>query len=68
MSFVLYFFHYFFHQGIIARELKLNDFIIKGNWTITALYGHQVMSISLKLLSLAVSGRICAEYEPSSTT
>lgn len=32
-----------FYQGIIAEELKLNNFVIKGNWTITALYGHKVI-------------------------
>ncbi|KAL9988934.1 hypothetical protein ACROYT_G003430 [Oculina patagonica] len=27
--------------GIITKEHKLNDFTINGNWTITALHGHQ---------------------------
>lgn len=32
----------FVHQGIISKRLDLGDFILHGNWTITAVYGHQV--------------------------
>ena len=32
----------FIHQGIISKRLDLGDFILMGNWTITAVYGHQV--------------------------
>lgn len=28
--------------GIISKVLQLGDFVIMGNWTITALYGHEV--------------------------
>ena len=30
------------YQGIISKRLDLGDFILHGNWTITAVYGHQV--------------------------
>ena len=29
-------------QGIISKRIDLGDFILHGNWTITAVYGHQV--------------------------
>ena len=31
-----------FHSGIISRILDLQDFVLLGNWTITATYGHRV--------------------------
>jgi len=31
-----------YSPGIISRRLDLGDFILMGNWTITAVYGHQV--------------------------
>ena len=40
--FVTYFKLLFIHQGIISKRLELGDFILMGNWTITAVYGHQV--------------------------
>ena len=43
----------FVYQGIISKRLDLGDFILHGNWTITAVYGHQVFNfISLVLFFL----------------
>ena len=38
----LFIYTLFFYQGIISKRLDLDDFILMGNWTITAVYGHQV--------------------------
>jgi len=43
ISFCFPLFSSFFYQGIIQKDFILNNFIIKGNWTITALYGYKVI-------------------------
>ena len=40
----------FVHQGIISKRIDLGDFILHGNWTITAVYGHQVFHFPRFLL------------------
>ena len=35
---------FFVCQGIISKRLDLGNYILHGNWTITAAYGHQVFS------------------------
>lgn len=42
----------FVHQGIISERIDLGDFILHGNWTITAVYGHKVFHRTRALLFL----------------
>lgn len=43
---------FFIYQGIISKDFALSDIIIRGKWTITAVYGHQVFHLSQLLLLL----------------